>query len=89
MIKSEQCFVAICDECELSLNPSNEGTIHFATAEEARHEIEQYYEWATDGDRDLCDQCAAKKLCAELGHIPAIDNGIGGRYCNRCEEELS
>lgn len=86
MIKPHECHTIVCDECGQTLNPADEGEIHFSDAAEARSEL-RYYEWSTDGERDLCPTCTAAARCAKNGHVPALD--VRGEYCDRCEEKLT
>jgi hypothetical protein len=85
MIKAAMCHTIVCDGCGQTLNPADEGEIHFSDAHEARAEL-HFYEWTSDGERDLCPSCTADAQCAEHGHVPALD--VRGEYCDRCEEKL-
>jgi hypothetical protein len=84
MIETHTCHTIVCDSCKETLNPADEGELHFANAEHARTEAERYYEWTCEGGRDLCPACS----CAAYGYVPRKDQLFGGRYCTRCEEAI-
>lgn len=86
MIRTTTCHTIECDECGQTLNPADEGEIHFSDAAEARNEATQCFDWSGIGERDLCEVCTKAAQCAEDGHVPALD--VGGDYCDRCEAKL-
>ncbi|WP_319456899.1 MULTISPECIES: hypothetical protein [unclassified Mycobacterium] len=88
MIETLTCHTLTCDECHQTLNPGDEGDLHFSDADEARNDATRYFDWTRDGDRDLCPECTARATCEREGHKPVTED-FGGIYCERCDEALT
>lgn len=99
------CVTAACSRCGGSPGHDDDdsaGIPHFTSAEQARRQLLEYYEWRIEagsgGEQLLCRTCAARDDCARLGHVPwtsagalMADGRVLGKsaWCDRCCELLS
>lgn len=85
-VTEHRCITLHCDACGEAFG-YDEGEVHFGVEDSATARNDAAYcDWGITDAGDFCAVCWAQKLCAEHGHVPAID--VAGEYCDRCEEKL-
>lgn len=81
---TEPCWTMDCDACGDALGAEELSHLHAPNLVELEQSARDQ-EWVHDAEMWFCPECASRRSCTNLGHVPDIKDRT---YCTRCDDTI-